>query len=179
MKRCIARGFTLIELLISMAIAGILLVLALPHYAEWLADSEVRGGAESIASGMRFAMAEAVKRNAPVEFVLDPTTGTGGWVAQDVGASEMYQAGALAEGARRVELTVLPAGGTTVTFNGLGMIQPTNADASTPIERVRFRIAGVSSRTLWVLVGGTRTGIKICDAGFPATDPKGCPATGG
>jgi hypothetical protein len=27
-----------------------------------------------------------------------------------------------------------------------------------------------------VLIGGGRTGIKICDPAWPATDPKGCPA---
>lgn len=179
MKRRPAPGFTLIELLIALAIFAILLVLAAPNYAVWLADSQVRAGAESVASGLRFAMAEAVKRNAPVEFVLDKTTGTGGWVAQDVGGGTKYQSAAFGEGADRVVLNVAPAGMTTVTFNGLGLISSPNADATAPFQTIDFRIPGVSSHDIRVLVGGTRTGVKICNPTLPPTDPKGCPALGG
>lgn len=179
MTRRSSRAFSLIELLVALAIAALLLVMAVPGYAVWVADSEVRAGAESVASGLRYAMAEAVKRNAPVEFVLDPTTGSGGWVVQEPGGANVYQTGALSEGAHRVVLTVAPNGNTIVTFNALGLISNPNEDASAPFETVNFAIPGVSSRNLRVQVGGTRTGIKICDPAFPATDPKGCPATGG
>lgn len=172
-------GFTLIELMVALAIAVILLILAAPGYTTWLADSQVRAAAESVASGLRIAMAEAIKRNEQVEFVLTPTTGTGGWVVQAAGGGTVYQTAGFAEGSDRVAVTVAPATLTTVTFNGLGQIVTPNADASNPFERVDFAISGQSSRDLRVLVGGGRTGVKICDPAWPATDPKGCPAVGG
>lgn len=179
MIRRSTRGFTLIELLVALAIAVILMLIAAPNYTAWVADAQVRAGSESLASGLRFAMAEAIKRNAPVEFVLDPTTGSGGWVVQDVGGGTQYQSAPFAEGSGRVAFTVTPLGSTTITFDGLGQIAATNADASFPFNAVDLQVAGFSTRNLRVLVGGTRTGIKICDPSFPATDPKGCPNLGG
>jgi type IV fimbrial biogenesis protein FimT len=173
------RGFTLIELLVALAIAVILMLLAAPNYTAWVADAQVRAGAESLASGLRFAMAEAIKRNAPVEFVLDPTTGSGGWVVQDVGGGTQYQSAPFGEGSGRVAFTVTPLGSTTITFDGLGQIATTNADASFPFTAVDLQVAGGSTKNLRVLVGGTRTGVKICDPYFPVTDPKGCPNLGG
>jgi type IV fimbrial biogenesis protein FimT len=179
MTRRSAGGFTLIELLVALAIAVILMLLAAPNYAVWIADAQVRAGAESVASGLRFAMAEAIKRNAQVEFVLDPTTGTGGWVVQDVGGGTKYQSAPFGEGSGRVAFAVTPAGTTTITFDGLGQIAATNADASFPFDTVDLQVTGVSTKNLRVLVGGTRTGVKICDPSFAADDPKGCPALGG
>ena len=174
-----SRGFTLIELLVAIAIAAILMMLAAPNYAVWVADSEVRAGADSVAAGLRYAQAEAVKRNALVEFVLDPTVGTGGWEVREPGGPTKYQSGSFGEGARRVQVAVAPAGTTIVTFNGLGIIATPNADASMPFEAIDFGIAGVASRPLRVLVGGTRTGIKICDPALTPPEPRACPPLGG
>ena len=77
-----ARGFTLIELMIALAIGSILLVLAVPQYASWMADNQVHAGAQLIADGAAPAHGEAVKRNRLTEFVVDPTTKTGGWTVQ-------------------------------------------------------------------------------------------------
>ena len=73
MFRARAAGFTLIELMIGLAIAGLLLVLAMPSYSVWIADGQIRNAAESIASGMRYAQSQAVARNSAVAFIL--TTG--------------------------------------------------------------------------------------------------------
>jgi len=55
MSRQAHLGFTLIELMMGLAIAAILLVLAVPNYTIWIADNQIRSGAESIAGGLRFA----------------------------------------------------------------------------------------------------------------------------
>lgn len=57
-------GFTLIELLIVVAIAAILLSLAAPTFREMLVKRSVQAAAETLASDMRFARSEALKRSA-------------------------------------------------------------------------------------------------------------------
>lgn len=175
------RGFSLIELMIAMGIAVTLLVMAAPTYGLWVADSRIRAAADTIAGGLRLAQAEAVKRNEDIEFILDPTTNTGGWTLNVVATpATPMPAGNFAEGASLTQFTVLPAGNNIITFTGLGTIRAANADASVPFEQVTIApstgIAG--ARNLRVLVGGGRSGIKICDPQWTvinANDPKACP----
>jgi type IV fimbrial biogenesis protein FimT len=180
-------GFSLIELMIGLAIAALLMVLALPSYSVWVADAQVSNAAESIAGGLRLAQGEALKRNSSVEFVLDPTTGTGGWIARaecsDLGAipGAVIQTATFREGASRVAVVATPAVN-TVTFNSLGQIMvPTDrrcdgsALAAASFSSVAITSAVAGAKTLRVLAGGGRTGVKICDPKWPATDPKGCP----
>lgn len=175
------RGFSLIELLIALVIAVVLLVLAAPSYGVWVADSRIRAAADSLAGGLRLAQAEAVKRNEDVEFILDPTTNTGGWTLNVVATpATPMQSGTFSEGAGLTQFTVAPAGNTKVTFTGLGTIRANNADASTPFEQVTIGPStGITgTRDLRVLVGAGRTGIKICDPRWTvinADDPKACP----
>ena len=51
LARAAARGFTLIELMVALAIAVLLLVLAAPGYATWVADQQIRAGAERSTQG--------------------------------------------------------------------------------------------------------------------------------
>jgi type IV fimbrial biogenesis protein FimT len=178
MFRIRTSGFSLVELMIALAIAAMLLVLAIPSYSVWVADSQIRNAAESIAGGMRFAQGEALKRNSQVAFVLDPTTATGGWTVQFVTDATVptLQAAAFREGADKTAFVTVPANARTVTFTGLGQIGP-NANGTPALTQVQVATStGVAgTRNLNVLVGGNRTGIKICDPKWPATDPKGCP----
>jgi len=177
-----ATGFTLIELMVSLSIAALLVMLAMPAYSVWLADGQIRAGAQAVAAGLHYAQAEAIKRNERVQLVLDSTTKTGGWSAELVSTKAVLQTDAFIEGADRVQFTPTPAGRNTVTFNGLGQIESSNDNATLPFDSVLVDLPSVSdSRPLTVLVGQTanRAGIKICDRKFdspprPAPDPKGC-----
>ena len=140
------RGFSLIELMIGLALAVILILLAAPNYAIWTADAQIRNGVESRRPALRFAHAEAIKRNTPVEFILDPTTATGGWQVNVVGVG-VVQTASFGEAATRVQFATTPAGATTVTFTGLGAIAAANADASAVADRNRGDHAGTASRT--------------------------------
>jgi type IV fimbrial biogenesis protein FimT len=64
------QGVGLIELLIGIALLALLMALGVPQYGTYLANARIRATAESIASGLSTARAEAVNRNNPVQFVL-------------------------------------------------------------------------------------------------------------
>ena len=184
-------GFTLVELLIGLAIAALLVMLAMPGYSVWIADAQIRNGAESIASGARFAQGQALARNTRVDFILDPTTATGGWQAVQISDGTVLQTGTFAEGATLAAFAELPVGETTVSFDSLGRITKVDAFGNLlPWNGMRVQVTSANAvagaRNLVVLVGGgasafagklnqSRAGIKICDPKWPATDPKGCP----
>ncbi|MEP7328375.1 MAG: GspH/FimT family pseudopilin [Betaproteobacteria bacterium] len=170
------RGFTLIEMMIALAVAVLLLIMAAPSYSVWVADSQIRAAAESIVSGMRYAQAEAVKRNESVVLILDPTTGSGGWQVQDA-AGTTLQVAVFAEGARLAQFVTTPATATQTTFNPFGGITNPNVDLTLPVREIAISHSAVSSgtRPLTVLVGGGRTGIKVCDpAVSDSTSPRFC-----
>ncbi len=177
MTQRIARGFSLIELMIGLAIAATLLLLAAPNYAVWAADAQIRAAAESIVSGMRYAQAEAIKRNAPVEFVLDPTTGSGGWQARVLSDGTQLQVGVFAEGSVLAAFTTAPPTATITTFSSFGGVLSPPDVATAPITAIAVTFSGAvaNTRPLTVLVGGGRTGIKVCDpAVSDTTSPRFC-----
>jgi type IV fimbrial biogenesis protein FimT len=63
-------GVTLIELVITLAIAGVLGMLAIPAFQAMLASNRTKATAESVLSGLRIARTEAIKRNVPMRFQL-------------------------------------------------------------------------------------------------------------
>lgn len=171
-----ARGFTLIELMIGLAIAVTLLVLAAPNFAVWSADGQIRAAAESIVSGMRYAQMESIKRNEQVEFILDPTTGSGKWEAKLLDGT-LLQVGVFKEGAPLAAFTTVPATARITTFTSLGGVAATNADTTAPVTEVAvsFSAALSNTRPLTILVAGGRSGIKICDpAVTDTTSPRFC-----
>ncbi len=149
MFRARAAGFTMIELMIGLAIAGLLLVLAMPGYSVWIADGQIRNAAESIASGMRYAQSQAVARNSAVAFILTPATG---WSTRLEIDASILQTGVFAEGSALATSTPTPAAATTVTFSSLGGIVA-NADASVTLTEVDVTsatgVAGARNLRVW------------------------------
>ena len=58
-----SRGLTLIELLVTLVIMGILSMLVIPSFSLLLAKRAVRAAASDVASDLRLARSEAVKRS--------------------------------------------------------------------------------------------------------------------
>lgn len=167
-----ARGFTLIELLIAMSIFALLMMLAGPMYAEFMANTQVRSAAESILSGVRRAQAEAIRHNTPARFILNGSTDWEVKAPDQDAVDKSIQKYYFVEGSK--DAVPVADTGTTVTFNGFGRIVP-NADASPSMNLINVTAPG-SNRALRVLIGTAgAAGVKLCDPAFPANDPAGCP----
>ena len=59
---------TIIELMIVVAVISILAVMVLPEFKQTIANSQIRGAAESIQNGLQIAKLEAIRRNTNVVF---------------------------------------------------------------------------------------------------------------
>jgi type IV fimbrial biogenesis protein FimT len=193
------RGHTLIEMLIAIAILGILLGFAAPNYRVWIANSQIRTAAETLAQGLSVARNEAIRRNQPVSFKLmtnlsascDESSNGTSWVASvydpkgkcEKAISEIddpvndpliVAKKSAAEKTSTVTIDALDASknaASSITFNGVGRVV---LIGNTPIARIDIdssALAGGESRELRILLtpGGM---IRMCDP--KATDSRKC-----
>lgn len=170
-------GFTIIEVLFTVVVLGVLVMLAMPSFGEWLQSQQLRAAAEATLNGLQVARSEAIRRNIPVKIVF--TAPDTGWSV--IEGVNTVQSRSHAEGSTNAQLTVTPAGATTITFTPLGGVTA-NADASATITRldVNNPKGGACSpagamRCLRVVVsaGGT---LRMCDPhpAVVAPDPRAC-----
>lgn len=172
------RGMTLIEAMVVVTVIVILLVLAVPMGREWLANSRIRAAGEGVLAGLQLARAEAVRRNIPVEFVLDAPPSTT-WTVRIAFSGEVIQKRAAGEGTSDVTVAVTPNGATRVSFDGLGR-RAANIDASNPIETFHLDLptavlAAEKTRDLRLQVGlGGQ--VVMCDPNvLTVGDVRKCP----
>lgn len=173
-------GFTLVEIMVSLTVLGILIMMALPSFGDWLQNQQLRAGSEALMNGMQTARAEAIKRNVPVQVVVGPGTG---WTVTEAISGAAIQARSASEGTPNAVATVTPAGATKVTFNSLGGVQA-NLDGSATITQLDIsnpaggacQTASGPMRCLRVTISGGGS-LKMCDPKVAVTtppDPRAC-----
>lgn len=181
------RGFTLIELMIAIALMSILIVMAMPAFTTYIANTKVRASAESLLAGLQVARSEAVRRNFSVDFatVSAPAISSSyaaasmlngtNWIVRlspPASAADYIDGQQGSEGDATQRVSLLSTTG-NVTFNGFGgantgaTFQFSNPTAGTCAPAGPIRCLNVV-----VSVGGR---IRMCDPA--ATDPndtRGC-----
>lgn len=165
-------GMTLIEIMITLAIMGILLMIGMPSFNTWIANTQVRTGAEGITNGLQLARAEAVRRNSNVSFVLGTNTG---WTVTALNSGEVVQTRSEEDGSKNATVTVTPVGATTLTFNGYGRVT-TNADASATITQIDVgssTLSAAETRALRITLGSGGS-VRMCDPALASGDPRAC-----
>jgi type IV fimbrial biogenesis protein FimT len=174
------RGVSLVELMVGVTIVAILLAFGLPSFSTWIQNSQIRTAAESVQNGLQLARAEAVRRNADVQFALAGTSWTVGCVnpianpqsSQPPICPASIQTWSGTEGSTNAAVTpteVLPSGSPaaspvfagTVVFNGLGRVNTTSLGAG---NNASFLVSNVQGNCV------------ACAAGSAWTD---CPAPPG
>ena len=189
----LSRGFSLVELMITLAVLGMLLMIALPNMGAWIQNTQVRTAAEGFYAGLTMARAEALKRNTTVRFqITNDLTNTcslrtdgKNWVVSltdptancDVDPSEttapqIVQKRSGNEGSPNVTVA---ADAASVLFNGIGraavgsltqidFTNPANGACKTPGGTEPMRCLRIT-----VSAGGQ---VRLCDpAVSAATDP--------
>lgn len=195
------RGVTLVELIVVMFLMAMLLWATVPSVADWIRNVRVRSTAESIASGLNRARAEAVKRNKMVTFwlvnspgvvgVLDATcvrsNASASWVVSLDDPTGACDATPSANAAPRI-VTTKAAGPTgdgvviagfdiggsaanAVAFNGYG--QPVSGLGGTPLYIVDLTTSQAGARRLRIKIspGGD---VRMCDRDVSYPDPRAC-----
>ena len=72
-------GVSLIELLVAVSMLGVMLALAMPHFAQMIQNAQNRTAAESVLNGLQLARAEALRRSTQVRFSLTDKDGKVAW----------------------------------------------------------------------------------------------------
>jgi type IV fimbrial biogenesis protein FimT len=184
------RGFTLVELMTGLAIFALLLMLALPSFSIMLNNQRLRAQAESVANGLQNARAEAVKRNAQVEFVttddnagiaaqvatiapVTPTTAPAGqnWLVRVMTSPGNYD---YIEGKNATSSAIMASTVSSIMFRGLGQTTLANTVTYQITNPAGGACAPGPMRCLNVTVtpGGQ---IRMCDPSITAAgDTRKC-----
>ena len=181
-------GFTLVELVVGIAIIAITMTLAVPSYRAWIQNTRIRTAAESIQNGIQVARAEAVKRNASVQFDLRGANSAwticvkpvvpGSCPNPDDAAT--IQSRANSEGSSS-DITILSSDASPYVFNSFGTLTSPTPAAADGFIRIAVDVdpavlSAAESRNLNVIVG-VGGAVRLCDpdTGLSLTDPRRCP----
>ena len=181
----IQRGLTLIELIVAMALSVILLFLAAPSFTTWINNTRVRTVAEVLQNGVRFAQAEAIRRNRSVVFFLTnaepslaaaPVANGRNWGASTLplvpaDVPVFVKGGALSDVAAGVTIN----GPAAICFNPAGQ-QVTIAAQGCAAAAATYNVARPQADRNMRIVVSLGGRVRMCDPNkvLSATVPEGC-----
>jgi type IV fimbrial biogenesis protein FimT len=194
-----SRGFSLIELMVTLGVAALLLVVAVPAMQSWVADARVRTAAEAFQNAARLAQGESMRRSRTAVLMLTdgsptleatPAKDSQRWVVRllerriDDGVEDSLF---LRGGAEPAMGGVTVQGDALTCFNAFGQLTALSSEATGLETECKTRSDGTAAefvfsrdggRTLKVLIsrGGK---VRLCDAqkAFSDAHPDGCPST--
>jgi type IV fimbrial biogenesis protein FimT len=169
-----AAGFTIIELMLTLAVLGVLTMLAMPNFRQLLRNYEVRGAAESMVHGIQRARAEAVSRNRAVQFVLG--SGSSWTVTDGTSTLDSRPSSDSANATYAALASDLTSAATKITFNNIALVVANTAidpsDTSLSLGRITVSAPG-ASETLRVDIGAGGSA-RVCDPSLPSTNARAC-----
>lgn len=119
------KGFTLIELMVTISVAAILLVIAVPNFQTFVLNNRITGQANDMMTALNYARSEAIKRGTPVS--MRSSAGSTNWSAGWFVFSDPNGNGAVDTGDTTLRIWPALGGGntlnadlTSVTFDSSG-----------------------------------------------------------
>jgi type IV fimbrial biogenesis protein FimT len=121
-------GFTLLELLTTIAVAAVLAALSIPMYTSFVRNQRVKTAAFDLSYALTLARGEALKRNSPVTVSASTNGWKFGWSVSTTGGTPItvysHETPTYLNSSNTAVsyLTVTPASGNVVTYNGSGRL---------------------------------------------------------
>jgi type IV fimbrial biogenesis protein FimT len=141
-------GFTLIELMVTISLAAILAVIAVPSFQQFTLNQRLKNAAYDVVSALTLARSEAITRNAVVSVVASGGVWANGWCVTTTDCT----AAIVRRDALNSGITVT-AGTTTVTFGNAGRLSSGSNAVVFAINPASV-VSGVSTRCVTLSLSG-------------------------
>lgn len=149
-----ARGFTIVELMVTVAVAAILLVIAVPSFRNIINSNRLTTATNTLVNALNTARMEAIKRNAPVQFCSNSATNN---TSDNLGTGCGTSSGAVV-----VQTTSTTT--TSVLDSAPGLVAPVQLSGN--ITAIRFNSQGIGYEAGTTSTPYNNTVATLCVAGL-------------